>query len=258
MPANYAHYRFGAQRLAQMEPEVRRVVKRHRQLYDIGLHGPDIFFYHNVFVQDDVVRLGYQLHHFSGKTLITRLAKHLRLEPSEPALAYLYGLLAHYCLDSHCHPMIRAVTAGGEIGHVQLETEFDRFLLVEDGKTPPSTHFTGQHLKLTDAECEVVATVYGSVTAADVKRSVNNMATVARLIATPKGGLRTAAKKTVGKRFSQYLMYDEPDPACAHLNDSLMALYNAAAADFPELERQITVYLTCGVPLGDEFAPTFG
>ena len=48
MPANYAHYRFGAQLLPKLPPEVRRPVGRFRQLYDMGLHGPDILFFQSL------------------------------------------------------------------------------------------------------------------------------------------------------------------------------------------------------------------
>lgn len=258
MPGSYAHYRLGAQLLPQMAPEVRRIIRRHRRLYDAGLYGPDIFFYHSIHYKDDVVATASQLHRLSGKTLFTRIAKHLRLAPSEPALAYLYGLLVHYCLDSHCHPLIQAISAAGEIGHVQLETEFDRYLLVMDGKTPPSTHFSCSELHLTGKECQVVAGIYGNITAKQVRCSIRTMANVARLLAFPRGGFRGTVKKALPGKFSQYLMFDTPDPLCAHLDETLMALYESAAGDFPELERQITAYLTCGVPLGSEFAPTFG
>ena len=47
MPSTYAHRRFGAQAAARLPEELRGVVSRHRALYDIGLHGPDILFYYH-------------------------------------------------------------------------------------------------------------------------------------------------------------------------------------------------------------------
>ena len=47
MTANYAHYRFGKQLLPQLPADVRQCIQRFRRMYDMGLHGPDIFFYHN-------------------------------------------------------------------------------------------------------------------------------------------------------------------------------------------------------------------
>ena len=51
MPANYAHYRFGKQLLSGMCPNDRRSIQRFRRLYDMGLHGPDIFFYYNPLIK---------------------------------------------------------------------------------------------------------------------------------------------------------------------------------------------------------------
>ena len=45
MPAAYTHYRFGRDVLRLLPPEKRQIIASHRALYDIGLHGPDIFFF---------------------------------------------------------------------------------------------------------------------------------------------------------------------------------------------------------------------
>lgn len=44
MPANYAHYRFGVKAIPLLPAEMQRTVRRFRRLYDMGLHGPDLFF----------------------------------------------------------------------------------------------------------------------------------------------------------------------------------------------------------------------
>jgi hypothetical protein len=258
MPGSYAHYRFGAQLLPILRPEVRRVVKRHRALFDMGLHGPDIFFYHNIWRKTPIVKLGYQLHRTSGATIFTRAAKRLRLEPSEPGLAYLFGLLAHYCLDCHCHPRVHELTDEGALDHVELETEFDRHLLVLDEKTPPSIQDCSLHMRLTDEECAVVAAFYPGVSWQDVAKSVRTLAMVTRLLATPSGKFREVVNKTLPKNFAAMLMFDEPDPLYSLHDEDLLACYDRALETFPGLEKQITAYLTCGVPLSDGFTDTFG
>lgn len=258
MPGSYAHYRFGAQLLPRLSPEVRRVVKRHRALYDLGVHGPDIFFYHNIGKSTDVVKLGYRYHRMPGSTVFTRAAKRLRLEPSEPGLAYLYGLLTHYCLDSCCHPFIHAHTDEGPIGHVQLETELDRRLLEQDGKTPPETQDCSRHMALTEEQCAVVAAFYPPVTPEEVQRSIKTLAWATRMLAVPKGKLRQQVKKLLGPKISQHMMPAVPDAACSHLIPELLELYDDAFRVYPTLEKQITAYLTCGVALGQEFDAIFG
>ena len=261
MPSAYAHYRFGVQLLKRMPPDICRTAQRFRQLYDAGLHGPDIFFYYNPLMKNNIGKLGSKLHHQSGQEFFTRVCKRFRLEPSEAGYAYLYGLLTHYCLDSVCHPFVNATASEGKIGHVELETEFDRYLLTLDGKIPPSTYDISRHMKLTRGECVAVSRFYPSVSPSVIQRSVGHMALATRCLAMPKGLPRNAMEKAVrkfGGKYAQFLMTDEPNPVCSPLNRKLEALYNEALERYPRLCDQLTAHLTHNVPLGMDFAPEFG
>lgn len=261
MPAKYAHYRFGVEMLKAMPPEARRTVNRHRSLYDVGLHGPDLFFYYNPAMHTRIGDLGRKFHQQSGREFFTRVCKRHRLEPSESARAYLYGLLAHYSLDLSCHPLILRECALGKPGHVEIETEFDRYLLVRDGKTPPQYFDCSRHMSLTAGECAVAAGFYPGATPRAIRQCVGNMAAVTRLLAAPEGLPRQVLElgmDTVARSFREYRMDAEPNPACAWLNEKLEERYRRAGALYPVLLRQITANLTCSVPLGREFDPIFG
>ncbi len=261
MPSYYAHYRFGAQSLAGLPADVRRPISRFRQLYDVGLHGPDIFFYHNIFLADKAVTLGHQLHTQTGTEFFTRVCKRLRLEPTEAGTAYLYGVLAHYCLDSMCHPFVNAQTADGKIGHVELETEFDRFLLAMDGHQPPNAFDCSPHIRLTRGECVTVADFYSPATPAMVNTSVRSMAACVKLLSAPRGvgrnALNTAVKLT-GDKFSQHVMPRNPNPNCAHLDEEMLALYSQAMTLYPAMLDRVRAHLSHGGALGEEFEKTFG
>lgn len=261
MPGNYAHYRFGAELLKSMPADVRRTVNRHRALYDVGLHGPDIFFYYDPTRKTSQAALGSKVHHQTGREFFTRICKRHRLEPSEPARAYLYGLLAHYCLDQVCHPFIHTHTDEGPIGHTELETEFDRYLLDKDGKRPPHTQDCSRHLALSPEQCALAAGFYPGTTAKHVEQSLRNMAGAARMLAAPDGLPRKALKLGIdlaARQFREYYMTAGPNPTCAHLDGELEQLYGLALRLYPELLRQITANLTCSVPLGRDFEPEFG
>ena len=60
MPAHYAHYRFGCQLLPTLPANVRRPIQRFRRLFDMGLQGPDLFFYHNILTDDALKKLAQQ------------------------------------------------------------------------------------------------------------------------------------------------------------------------------------------------------
>ena len=108
MPANYAHYRFGKQLLSGMCPNDRRSIQRFRRLYDMGLHGPDIFFYYNPLIKTATGQLGGVFHAQSGQEFFARVCAQAG---SEAGRVYLLGLLGHYCLDSLCHPYVEKTVA---------------------------------------------------------------------------------------------------------------------------------------------------
>lgn len=261
MPSNYAHYRFGVAALAAIPKEARKPISRFRRLYDVGLHGPDLFFYYNPLMSTRVGRLGASFHGQTGQEFFTRICRGLRLEPTEAGIAYLCGALGHYCLDSACHPFINRMVEECPATHVQIETEFDRFLLEKDGKLPPHTQAIVKHLRLTPGECATVAQCYPGAAAGNIRRCVNNMAFCGKLLAAPEGPRRDALKAALGRMGEAaggMLMTAAPDPQCSHLDGELLALYDQALARYPMLLAQVQDLLRKSIPLGEDFHSNFG
>lgn len=261
MPANYAHYRFGSQILPTLPADVRRPIQRFRRLYDVGLHGPDLFFYYNILMDTPVGKLGNKFHGMTGREFFGMVCRRLRLEPTEAGQAYLYGLLTHYCLDSVCHPFIQEVTADGKLSHTELETEFDRYLLELEGNPSPETFDASRHMKLTKGECVTVANLYPTVTPGNVLKCLQTMAAVTRLLAAPRGNRRVMMQKAasaVASKFTPFIMGDTPNPNCAHLDEDLKKRYDQAVALYPVLLEQLTAHMTYNASLGEEFDLTFG
>lgn len=258
MPSTYAHYRFGIQMLNQMPGDIRRVAKRFRRLFDVGLHGPDLLFF-GPSLPSKAMKPGRKFHYQTGADFFTRVCRSLRLEPNEAGFAYLYGLLCHYCLDSLCHPFIREQAEQGICSHPQIEAEFDRFLLETDGKIPAHTQDLSPHIRLTPGECETVARFYPGISSGHIRLCVHNMKLVIKLLAAPEGvgrklvqgGMGLAAKKDL-------VMTVGPDPSCTELDGELLALYDRAAEQFPDMLAQLVAHTTYNAPLGEAFSPIFG
>lgn len=261
MPATYAHYRFGAAMLDKMPADVNRVVKRHRRMFDVGLHGPDLFFFYLPMFHTDIGRLGSKFHHQTGKEFFSRVCRSLRLEPSEAGQAYLYGVLCHYVLDSNCHPLIIQWSQEGIASHSSIETELDRFLLEMDGKNPPYGMRLTTHMALTDSECAVAARFYPGTEAKHIREGLRGMVYVRRMLELPRGAVRSAVMKTMSAAsevFRDMVMGEQPDPRCEALNQPLMEAYQQAAQRFPQMLRQLGAHLAYNAPLGEDFAPIFG
>ena len=62
MPTTYTHYRFGKDVLSCLSLPLRNSINEYRELFDIGLHGPDIFFYYRAMHKNKVNQIGYRMH----------------------------------------------------------------------------------------------------------------------------------------------------------------------------------------------------
>lgn len=258
MPSAYAHYRFGREALSRLPRDLSRMLQRFPQLYNMGLQGPDFFFYHNPLMHTATGALASHYHSQSGKEFFENSLRILKGSPSEGARAYLYGVLGHYCLDSVCHPTVKAIAAEGKIGHMELETEFDRFLFEKDGKLPADTQSMARYLKLTRGECVTVAQFYPPAAPGAVNASVRHMAWVDRL-ATAKNRKLAAALMGVGGEIGRQMVKAQfANENCSHLDEPLLALYTQALETYPVLAAQLTEAMEKGTPLDDAFSPVFG
>ena len=261
MSGNYAHYRMGIALLSAFPADTRRTIQRFRRLFDAGLHGPDIFLYHSLLIPTSVSALGVKYHSQTGREFFMRGCRVARLEKSEAAQAYVYGVLCHYALDSLMHPFIQEKAKKSGAVPTEIETEFDRFLLEKDGKIPPESQDMSRHLRLTPGECDTVAKFYPPVTSRQVQNCLRSMSMHLKVLATPEGTRRKALQtgiKAFGPHIAGQLMTIGPNEKCAHLNPELLELYEKAVADFPELLSQIQAHMTYNAVLGEEFTKIFG
>lgn len=261
MPSHYTHYRFGNRVLALLPAEVQKSVKRFPRLYDAGLQGPDPFFYYNILMNTPVGDLGKKYHRLTGAVFFTQACRRYRLEPTEGGKAYLYGLLGHYCLDSLVHPEITRITEPGIIGHTELETEFDRFLLASDGNTNPRSFNGSRYLKLSKGECDTAAKFFPPATGAQMERAVGNMAALVTWLASDRGLAKWSlegAIRLTGDTFSGFVRHNHPNPNCAHLNERILNLYDQAVSRYPEMARQLGAHLSHNAPFEEAFTASFG
>ena len=252
MPASYAHYRFGKLLLPQLPSDVRQCIQRFRRMYDVGLQGPDIFFYHNIFRKTATGELGSVFHRQTGREFFPEAC---RAAASDAARAYLYGLLGHYCLDSTCHPFVNQLVTIGEAKHIPLESEFERFLLVLDKEPSPEAYNMSRYFRLTRGECMTVAGFYPGVTGGGVFRSIRAMAFLTGVLARPQNA-QLLQKILPGLWEHSIPAAEDPDlvPYIRELHD----LYGQALERYPAMLSQLTAHLRTGADFGEEFTPDFG
>lgn len=260
MPSSYAHYRFGTHALDLMPTEIREPILRHRALFDEGLQGPDFLFFHSLFKTSPLSKLGTAYHEKSGCDFFKKACRHLQQNPSASGFSYLYGLLAHYCLDSTCHPFVYSVTENEDLAHVELETEFDRYLLALDGCKKPHAASISRRMKLRKGDHATVSGFYPDVSSRDMARCIRNMALSHRLLALPTRvgrGMVERVTQLAGGNAAAKVMTIGPNPKWSHLDEKLLELYQQALQEFPIHLEQLTSHMACGTPLGDAFNVNF-
>jgi len=255
MPAVYAHNRFGKLLLPELPPDVRQCIQRFRRMYDTGLQGPDLFFYHNPFAQTAIGSLGYAFHCQTGQEFFTRACASA---DSEAAQAYLYGLLAHYCLDSVCHPFVNKLVSIGEARHIDLESEFERVLMAQDGISEPHIHDRSQYIRLTRGECMTAAAFFPPASGGDIHRCIRFLGISLRFLGRRN---RATVEKLVRRFAPKYLEHLIP---LAEQEEYIFAIgelqdcFQKALVLYPRLLSQLQAYQKDGIPLGEDFAPDFG
>lgn len=260
MPYTYAHHRFGTLIIPMMPADVRGPILRNRAMFDMGLHGPDFLFFHQYLKTTPLFRLGTAYHDQSGKEFFTRACAHLQQHPSEAAFAYLHGLLGHYCLDSQCHPFVYSMTDGTGLGHGEMETEFDRFLLTLDGCKKPHEVNSTRQIKLKKKDYSIISGFYPDVSEKDLTTCIQKMMLSQTLLTIPTAPGHLVVEKVAGmisKTVAGKVMSVGPNPRCDHLNSKMLELYDQALAKYPACLEQLSAHMAYGEPLGELFVSNF-
>ena len=225
MPSTYAHHRMGQEVIKQVSAPARDIIMKHKQLYDIGLHGPDILFYYHSLVTNPVNAIGYGLHERSGKYFFGKAAGIIETaSDKEAALAYIYGFICHFAFDEKI--------AQSGVSHTEIEVEFDRSLMIEDGKDPVRQDLT-KHIVPSMENASVIAPFFQGAEPKQVKKALKGMIQNNHLLLAPsrlKRMLIYAILRLSGnyKEMHGLLGNFEANPACEDSTAKLHQLYAVA------------------------------
>lgn len=143
MPAGYAHYTFGQKVIEKLNKDTKRIILNNIDLYNIGVHGPDILFYHNALKPNNISKLGSTLHREEAYQFFKHAKEVIhQSKDKEASLAYIYGFITHFTLDHACHNYVDDVEREKDITHLEIESELDRAILVNEGYNPLTTSLT--------------------------------------------------------------------------------------------------------------------
>lgn len=262
MPTTYAHYRFGKDVLEALPGPLQKSINSRRELFDIGLHGPDILFYYRVLFRNHVNKTGYQLHDLPADEFFKRARKVIEKSRDKAgARAYIYGVICHFTLDSECHNYVEKMIQASGISHSEIEMEFDRLLLTEDGIEPVSYLGTG-HIHPARENAEVIAPFYRGISVSEIKKTLSYMIFCLKALHAPdmrKRKFLTGVLNLAGqKEKSDMIMSLSPSPACEKYSQILKRQYEGARPLAVKLILNYQGVLLRDEKLSERFRKTFG
>ena len=136
MPAYLAHYTCGVYAQRHLgHTQLNTLIREHRHAWQMGLAGPDLFFYSVIEATRPGMTIGRAMHKYrTGAFLrsLYRCAFELEGKEREIALAYFAGFAGHYALDCAGHPAVYHATDDPDerkaLGrHFRYEAAMDAF-----------------------------------------------------------------------------------------------------------------------------------
>lgn len=263
MPSTYAHYRFGCDVYRSLPKEEQKRLAPYLQLFRIGLHGPDLMFYYKPLVSNRINQIGYDMHRWSGTDFFERQIRTVRnsVDP-EAARAYLAGLVCHYTLDSVCHPYIQEKIEADHVYHTEIESSFDRMLLVHDGFNP-RTHALADHIRPSFRNAQIIAPFFQPAGTGEVREALRSMIWYNDLLASPRFSTQALVTLVllVSGNYPEMHGMRIPRKTCPIYYDSnrrLYQLYCEARRECPQRIADVDAAMENGMPLPPRFLHTFG
>lgn len=261
MPSNFAHYLFGNQLLQELPDYLQELIRPNLNLYQIGQHGPDIIFYYRPFLPHSVSRIGFQMHKLPARYFFEQARNTITLSSDSRLIAYTMGFLGHFVLDSNCHGYIYQKIQNENISHVELETEFDRFLMVQQNINPLTTNAT-DHLVVKKELCLLISKIFVPLTPAQIYYGLRSMKFYHRLLVSPSPSIRYTIRQIL--RFTHteqllggLLMNPVANPLCQESNQYLLKQFQFSLNEAHDLMIEYYNSFFSEASLSERFDRTF-
>lgn len=263
MPTTYAHYQFGKDVIRTLPGPLQKAIENHRQLFDIGLYGPDIFFYYRIFHKNRVNAIGYRMHEEYADTFFEHAAEVIEQSKNKSAArAYMYGFICHFALDSECHKYVEKMIQVSGITHSEIEMEFDRMILVRKHIDPMTFH-RANCIHPTINNAAVIAEFFDGVSAKEIRKTLRYMILCDKLLTAPNPMKRKVlffGMKVTGQYEGVHgmVMSEQPNPACKKYCQILNGVYHGAVPIAGKMIGQYQKVLFKNEEISKRFHETFG
>ena len=183
MPAGYTHYQFSEDIIEFLtDHNIKQIIIKNKSLFQIGTHGPDIFFYHHFYnFHDQVNKLGKKMHNENARNFFEKARD---IIDDDEKLAYILGFLCHFILDSQMHFYVRKIMTETNISHFEIEAEYDRYLLKKKNLNPVCCYIYSHILYDEHIVC-TIQSFFPQFSYLQIQESLKSMKVVDKVLRAP-------------------------------------------------------------------------
>ncbi len=259
MPAAYAHFQFGQDCLKYLDGQDYRLVKKHKNLFNYGIQGPDLLFYSFFRGGRKVFKKGAGMHTLPGKDIFSDV-KSIMLEGkgnNEEFLAYVLGFLCHYTLDSTCHSYIERKKEVSEISHNLIESQYEAHLMRQNGVDRPSIYPRAYLMEPDKMDARIISTFY-KLSAKTIYKCMKGQRTALNLFSMENSWRRKIFSNILEKykpkvHYNDLLCDDDELEKARDSNMRLDKLRKIALSRYQDLYKNFKLYLSKGLDLSPYF-----
>ncbi|MDO4198190.1 MAG: zinc dependent phospholipase C family protein [Erysipelotrichaceae bacterium] len=258
MPTTYAHWRFGQDCIETMPDDLKKIVEENIDIFNIGVHGPDIFFYH--LTKKDVGAYGTKMHDTPARYFFESCRdvydKH---DEKDMMMAYMLGFLSHFTLDSVCHGYVERKREVSCISHNKVEADWDGHLMYEDGRMV-NTVDRAESLRPNKEIARVISYffVYDEKVILTTTKRQHTVIHALNYVSLNRYNFMRKLLKTVGMHdYADLLISPVEDKVCLDSNMRLDKLRKKAKRLYPKLLNDFMDYMNEGKKLPKYFEHDF-
>jgi hypothetical protein len=177
--------------------------------------------------------------------------------------AYIYGFICHFALDSESHGYIEHKIAQSGISHSEIETEFDRSLMIKDQKDPLSYDVT-KHILASRKNAQEIKYFFPQLSIDEVQESLQSMKKCNDFLVAPGSLKRLVISELLRisgnyKEMHGMMINKNENPCCNDSNKKLFELYhNAFSIAIELMENYKNVLDEENLTLCSRFDRTYG
>lgn len=248
MPALYAHNQFGNHVLQQLDEEKKNIIKKYLRFFRIGLQGPDYLFFYKPLFKNPVSEIGYEIHKQPAKKFMTRARQVIKMHGTDsPEYAYILGFICHFALDSECHPFVAEEIERTGVGHVEIESEFEKMLMRGNGLDPLS-YPVGKTFPTDKKTAQCMVKFYEGVEEKEAHKALRSMKKYKQFLVAPgklKHNIIDKGMKLTGQYdvLQGHLFKAVDNPKCEESNRGLYSRFKGAIPIAVRLINNFDSYL---------------